>query len=67
MKQSEFDDLVKRKFAEFERQNGRVPTVKELAASLDVDERLLERKLKKALTTMGSDAQTEGSAIANVL
>jgi len=67
MKQSEFDDLVKRKFAEFERQNGRVPTVKELAASLDVDERLLERKLKKALTTMGSDAQTEASAIANVL
>jgi hypothetical protein len=62
MKQSEFDDLVRRKFAEFERQNGRVPTLKELSASLGVEERMLERKLKKALTTIGTDAQTEGTS-----
>ncbi len=62
MKPSEFDDLVKRKFAEFERQNGRAPTMPELAASLGVEERLLERKLRKALATMGTDAQTEGTS-----
>ena len=62
MKQSEFDDLVRRKFAEFERQNGRVPTLKELSASLGVEERMLERKLKKALATIGTDAQTEGTS-----
>lgn len=62
MKQSEFDDLVKRKFAEFERQNGRVPSMKELSASLGVEERMLERKLKRALATIGTDAQTEGTS-----
>jgi hypothetical protein len=62
MKQSEFDDLVRRKFAEFERLNGRVPTIKELSATLGVEERMLERKLKKALATIGTDAQTEGTS-----
>lgn len=46
MKPSEFDDLVRKKFAEFERQHGRVPTLPELAATLGVEKRLLERKLR---------------------
>ncbi|MBA3992042.1 MAG: hypothetical protein C0469_00850 [Cyanobacteria bacterium DS2.3.42] len=62
MKPSEFDDLVRKKFAEFERQHGRVPTLPELAASLGVDKRLLERKLKRALALIGTDAKIEGTS-----
>lgn len=62
MKPSEFDDLVRKKFAEFERQNGRVPTLPELAATLGVERRLLERKLKRALAMIGTDAQIEGTS-----
>ncbi len=62
MKPSEFDDLVRKKFAEFERQHGRVPTLPELAATLGVEKRLLERKLRRALAMIGTDAQIEGTS-----
>lgn len=62
MKPSEFDDLVRKKFAEFERQHGRVPTLPELAATLGVEKRLLERKLRRALALIGTDAQIEGTS-----
>lgn len=62
MKPADFDDLVRKKFAEFERQNGRVPTVPELATAVGVEERMLERKLRKALAIMGTDLQTEGTS-----
>ena len=62
MRTPDFDHLVRKKFAEFERQNGRVPTMQELASTLGVEERMLERKLRKALATMGTDLQTEGTS-----
>ncbi len=62
MKPSEFDDLVRKKFAEFERQNGRAPTLPELAATLGVEKRMLERKLRRALAMIGTDAQIEGTS-----
>lgn len=62
MVDDEFNELVKRKFAEFERKHGRVPTVPELAVALGVDSRILARKLMKAIATLGSDAQTEGTS-----
>jgi len=58
----EFNELVKRKFAEFERKNGRVPTLQELADLLDVDSRILARKLKRAIKTLGIDNFTEGTS-----
>ena len=62
MKPSEFDALVRKKFAEFERQNGRAPTLPELAATLGVEKRMLERKLRRALAMIGTDAQIEGTS-----
>lgn len=58
----EFNELVKRKFAELERKHGRVPTIPELAAALGVDSRILARKLQKALAVIGTDIQTEGTS-----
>jgi hypothetical protein len=62
MKPSDFDDLVRKKFAEFERQHGRAPTLPELAATLGVEKRLLERKLRRALALIGTDANIEGTS-----
>jgi hypothetical protein len=62
MSDDEFNELVKRKFAEFERKNGRVPTLQELADNLGIDSRMLARKLRKAIKTLGVDAYTEGTS-----
>lgn len=62
MPDDDFNELVKRKFADFERKNGRVPTMQELANSLGVDSRMLARKLRKAIKTLGVDAYTEGTS-----
>lgn len=62
MSDDEFNELVKRKFSEFERTKGRVPTLQELAAALGIDSRLLARKLKRAIKTLGIDNYTEGTS-----
>ncbi len=62
MVDDEFNELVKHKFAEFERKQGRVPTIPELAAALGVDSRMLARKLRKAIATLGTEMQTEGTS-----
>lgn len=62
MVDDEFNELVKRKLAEWERKYGRVPTVSELADSLGIDSRILARKLKKAIAKLGTDIQTEGTS-----
>lgn len=62
MSDDEFNELVKRKFSEFERTKGRVPSLQELADSLGVDSRMLARKLRKAIKTLGVDAYTEGTS-----
>lgn len=56
MPEDQFNELMKRKFAELERKLGRVPTIqeladalKDLADTLGVDSRSLARKLKNAL------------------
>lgn len=62
MVDDEFNERVKRKFAELERKHGRVPTIAELANSLGVDSRFLERKLRKAIATLGTEEHTEGTS-----
>lgn len=62
MSDDEFNEFVKRKFADFERKNGRVPTLQELAYSLSIDSRMLARKLKRAINTLGIDNFTEGTS-----
>lgn len=62
MPDDEFNELVKHKFAEFERKNGRVPTLQELADTLGIDSRMLARKLRKAIKTLGVDTYTEGTS-----
>ncbi len=53
---------IKRQVADFERRTGRVPTIEELAKILEIDPRLLARRLKKSLILLGMDAQSEGSS-----
>jgi len=62
MSDDEFNELVKRKFAEFERTKGRVPTLQELADMLSIDSRMLARKLEKALMALGTENLTEGTS-----
>ncbi len=62
MVDDEFNELVKRKFAEWERKHGRVPTIPELASALGVDSRMLARKLRKAIATLGTETQIEGTS-----
>ncbi len=62
MVDDEFNELVKHKFAELERKHGRVPTIPELATALGVDSRMLARKLRKAIATLGTETQTEGTS-----
>lgn len=56
------DEEISRQVADFERRTGRVPTIEELAKILEIDPRLLARRLKKSLIMLGRDAQTEGSS-----
>ncbi len=56
------EEEIRRQVAEFERHTGRVPTIEELAKILEIDPRLLARRLKKSLILLGRDAQTEGSS-----
>ncbi|PZM80996.1 MAG: hypothetical protein DKT66_17340 [Candidatus Melainabacteria bacterium] len=56
------NEHIKRHVAEFERHTGRVPTIEELAKILEMDPRLLARRLKKSLLQLGMDAQMEGSS-----
>ncbi len=56
------NEHIKRQVAEFERRTGRVPTIEELAKILEMDPRLLARRLKKSTLQLGMDAQSEGSS-----
>lgn len=56
------EEEIRRQVADFERRTGRVPTIEELAKILEIDPRLLARRLKKSLILLGRDAQTEGSS-----
>ncbi len=56
------NEEIRRQVADFERRTGRVPTIEELAKDLEIDPRLLARRLKKSLILLGVDAQTEGSS-----
>lgn len=47
------NDEIRRQVADFERRTGRVPTIEELAKILEIDPRLLARRLKKSLITLG--------------
>jgi hypothetical protein len=62
MSDDEFNELVKRKFSEFERTKGRVPTLQDLADTLNIDSRMLARKLEKALIALGTENLTEGTS-----
>lgn len=56
------DEAIRRQVADFERRTGRVPTIEELAKIMEIDPRLLARRLKKSLVQMGMDAQQEGTS-----
>lgn len=60
-----FNETIRRQVADFERRCGRVPTIEELAKILEIDPRLLARRLKKAPDTLGTDTQIEGSSAFN--
>lgn len=62
MSEHDFSELVKRKFAEFERENGRVPSLHELAEILNIDLRILAQKLEESVLMLGSDNPTEGTS-----
>ncbi len=48
------EEEIRRQVAEFERHTGRVPTIEELAKILEIDPRLLARRLKKFSHIVGS-------------
>lgn len=56
------NEHIRRHVADFERRTGRVPTIEELAKILEMDPRLLARRLKKSLLQIGMDAQMEGTS-----
>lgn len=57
-----YGDEIRRQVADFERRTGRVPTIEELAKELEIDPRLLARRLKKSLILLGLDEQMEGTS-----
>src|SRR5271167_3516761 len=62
MEDDDFLRAVKQKLADFERRTGRVPSIEELAEELGVHSRMLPSKLRRAIATIGSDAQAEGTS-----
>lgn len=56
------NEHIKRHVAEFERRTGRVPTIEELAKILEIDPRLLARRLKKSMLQLEMNAQSEGTS-----
>lgn len=62
MSEEDFIKQLKQKLSEFERRNGRVPSIGELAKELGVHTRWLRSRLRKAIATIGSDAQIEGTS-----
>lgn len=62
MDQDEYNEAIRHAMANFERQHGRVPSINELAHELGADPAALKRKLRKAMVTLGMDAQIDGTS-----